>query len=93
LQFFFFKNNILNKNSQTFLLFAKFFTISQYFPGSFKFPADSRSLDILLGKGAEIIHKFFPDFLGDVLGFRIDLERFAALVRQHALHHSLLWLI
>jgi len=32
---------------------------------------------------------FFLDFPGDALGFRIDLEGFAALVRQHALHRKL----
>jgi len=31
----------------------------------------------------------FPDFLGDVLGLRIDLGGFPAFVRQHALHHRL----
>jgi len=33
-------------------------------------------------------YSFFSDFSGDVLGFRIDLEEFAELVRQHASHHG-----
>jgi len=36
-----------------------------------------------------ITHIFFSDFSGDVLGFCIDFEGFAVLVRQHKLHHRL----
>jgi len=31
---------------------------------------------------------YFPHFLGDVLGFRIDLEEFSALVMQHLIRKT-----
>jgi len=42
-----------------------------------------------LRKIAEITDEIFSDFLGDVLGFCMDLEGFAALVGQRTLHHRL----
>jgi len=51
-----------------------------------KVPLPTRLSAVKLRKVTEITHDFFPDFLGDVQGFRIDLEGFAASVMSGNTH-------